>query len=589
MSRRQQTLSTGSFDPDFEDCSWTDAWQHIYLRQVEPGQYGSFYVDSVTKPDFVICGDPVSLEEPLNFRRLLGNDDTLWMTDSPQERLMMYNCAVESSGRTLVGGLGLGVYPQYAFPHTTDLTIIELIPDIIELVMPLVQEAASAQQYPGVVDCIQADIEAWLQRKPEILYDTIFLDTWQDRDAIRLPYVNTLRELATAHLAPNGKIILWSYAEMLTRLNQTALELYAMSSGERSRWIAKNTFARPHYHKLFGPINEYLRANPEVAENEFLAWVRKHGIHVTNYDVSARFTEQGWESENLRLQDLNVFDPEFDDFVLKDGWKDIPIRQIPAGIHGSFQIYARVLEETTFKHEPYTLDEPVEIRMLTMNNTVWMSDTPQERIMMYNDAVVSSGKVLVGGLGLGVYPQYALPYVSEITIIEYNREIIDLVSPIVLDAAAEYDVPVSIIQGDIEEFLKVKPGKLYDTIFLDTWEILGIGRMPYINYLRNLAVEHLAEDGKLLLWGYAWMKQAFMSFVDTLLLTEPDRRSEFVLTQTQLKDDLARELLWQVMEYADGNPTVTDEEVRLWAENYITSEVSDAIPENQKVPSALLP
>ncbi len=101
-------MAVDPFDPIFDDCAWNDAWLHIPIIQVVPGVYSSFTVRSWEMAEADICGQMVHLTPPLAVRGLITPDGTLWMSDVPQERLMMFNNAAATRGRTLVGGAGAG-------------------------------------------------------------------------------------------------------------------------------------------------------------------------------------------------------------------------------------------------------------------------------------------------------------------------------------------------------------------------------------------------------------------------------------------------------------------------------------------------
>ena len=103
------------FDPDFDDTAWTDEWAHVPIAEVPPGTYsdGSRVVRRVLH-DAEVFGRPYRLAAPLDCRFLYDPRGSLWMSTTPQERIMMYNNGRRSRGHVLVGGLGLGLYPQYA-------------------------------------------------------------------------------------------------------------------------------------------------------------------------------------------------------------------------------------------------------------------------------------------------------------------------------------------------------------------------------------------------------------------------------------------------------------------------------------------
>lgn len=148
----------------------------------------------------------------------------------------------------------------------------------------------------------------------------------------------------------------------------------------------------------------------------------------------------------------------------------------------------------------------------------WMTDTLVERSMMMLAAREAKGKVLVGGLGLGIYPQITLLLkrpVSSITIVETNQEVIDLVAPCVLKFAESYSVPVRIVPDTIENFMQ-QTDERFDTIYLDTWGDLHYKFMGYINYLIALATKIATPKGKIQCWGYNFLYKQFLKVAEHL-------------------------------------------------------------------------
>ncbi len=172
---------------------------------------------------------------------------------------------------------------------------------------------------------------------------------------------------------------------------------------------------------------------------------------------------------------------------------------------------------------------------------VWMSDNLQERGMMYNAAKMAKGKILVGGLGLGLYFQFALFLnrpVNSITIIENNREIIDLIGNPLLKIYEDLDIKIDIVYDDVEKFM-VSTKEKFDTIYLDTWGDLHIKFLPYINHMIHLSGKITTEKGMVYCWGY---NQMYKDFQDLTLEIENTTTWEDV----EIKDNL---LLGEYMEW----------------------------------------
>lgn len=268
-----------AFDPDFDDCTWTDAWTHIPIIQVNPGVYDSFAVKSWQMSEADICDHRVALSPPLEVRGLITSDGKLWMSDVPQERLMMFNNAEASSGRVLVGGLGLGLYPQYVMPLAESITIIEANPAICRVVEPVVHIATNSHDIPIQIEI--ADIHQYLSAPQSTLYDTIFLDTWDTLDAAHLPLINHLRDLAMAHLAPNGCILLWGYAWMLRLFQDACRRLLEVPPADRIRWLEILTRQRANVQRMLLPVVEHFDGQAIDDDDVALGWCREFAINYT--------------------------------------------------------------------------------------------------------------------------------------------------------------------------------------------------------------------------------------------------------------------------------------------------------------------
>jgi hypothetical protein len=267
------------FDPEFDDCRWTDAWTRLPTIQVAPGSYGAFTVKSWEITEADVCGRQIALSPPLSVRGLVMADGTLWMSDVPQERLMMLNNAQASRGCTLVGGLGLGLYPQYALPQVESLRIVEREAAVCRLVEPIVRVAAAPHEVDLVVEV--GDVEAVLCAPPTTRYDTIFLDIWDRLDAAHLPAINRLRDRALAHLAPGGRVLLWGYRWMVRLFERACERLLSVDPAARYHWLEDMTTDRPAARALLRPVVEHFAGLPIDDQDAALEWCRGYAVGVT--------------------------------------------------------------------------------------------------------------------------------------------------------------------------------------------------------------------------------------------------------------------------------------------------------------------
>ena len=101
-----------------------------------------------------------------------------------------------------------------------------------------------------------------------------------------------------------------------------------------------------------------------------------------------------------------------------------------------------------------------------------MSDSPQEMFLQYEEYKQAKGKVLIGGLGLGMSPTLFAEKedVDEVVVVEIEKDIIKLCKP--------KNNKIKIINDDIWNFLKTTKEK-FDYIYIDIH--YSTGCMEYIH------------------------------------------------------------------------------------------------------------
>lgn len=100
---------------------------------------------------------------------------------------------------------------------------------------------------------------------------------------------------------------------------------------------------------------------------------------------------------------------------------------------------------------------------LTHNSECVMSNTPMEKRTNREFVCNAHGNVLIGGLGIGliILAIQEKEEVSHITIVEKNKEVIDLVAD-----QLPLNEKVEIVNADIFEYV---PTEKYNTIYIDIW------------------------------------------------------------------------------------------------------------------------
>ena len=113
-------------------------------------------------------------------------------------------------------------------------------------------------------------------------------------------------------------------------------------------------------------------------------------------------------------------------------------------------------------------DVPRIIHKLTKDEgRLLMSDSPQEMFLQYENYKQATGRVLVGGLGLGMYANMIAnkPGVTEVVVIEISKDVINLTEP--------SHPKITVINADIWKYLKTTKDTKWDYIYIDIHYMTG--------------------------------------------------------------------------------------------------------------------
>lgn len=147
-------------------------------------------------------------------------------------------------------------------------------------------------------------------------------------------------------------------------------------------------------------------------------------------------------------------------------------------------------------------DVPRLLHKLKRKKDLLMSDSPQELFLQYDAYNNAKGKILVGGLGLGLYPSMVAKKkeVTEITVVEISKDVIKLCKP--------KNKKIKVVQGDIKEFIK-NSNKKFDYAYIDIHYRTGC--TEYINTV--LPIKKLFEakhpNTPIEFWGEEEMKAQY--------------------------------------------------------------------------------
>lgn len=171
---------------------------------------------------------------------------------------------------------------------------------------------------------------------------------------------------------------------------------------------------------------------------------------------------------------------------------------IPQGTRGTFAIQHKLYDpghvfETTnsrtaliggHKRERVRFPHATRWHLLTEGDGVWMSDYPIEQLQHDRELLpVKSGRVLVGGLGLGYAASMLArrPRITEVVVVEKAAEVIDLVAShlCMMDTAADHVArrKLTIVHDDLFAYLQrcdpitrgTRTVPIFDHAFYDIW------------------------------------------------------------------------------------------------------------------------
>lgn len=123
----------------------------------------------------------------------------------------------------------------------------------------------------------------------------------------------------------------------------------------------------------------------------------------------------------------------------------------------------------------------------------WMVDDPPHWWSMQDYARNSSGRVLVAGLGLGLVTGELLKNVdvNSVTVVEINKDVIGLISPLLPEAI---DVRFDVVNKDFCRFIN-ETDEQFDRIIIDLWttgsaretrKVLNEEVIPFSHYIKKL-------------------------------------------------------------------------------------------------------
>lgn len=136
---------------------------------------------------------------------------------------------------------------------------------------------------------------------------------------------------------------------------------------------------------------------------------------------------------------------------------------------------------------------------LMIDGQLWMSDTHHEQRSNLEAVHRAHGRVLVGGLGLGMVVVAMLnkPQVERVTVIERDKRVIQLVATQLADERLE------VVEGDVFTW-RPPSATLYDTIYFDIWLDRCVDNLTEITRLKRGYARRLNRSSAGGCWMGAW-------------------------------------------------------------------------------------
>lgn len=187
--------------------------------------------------------------------------------------------------------------------------------------------------------------------------------------------------------------------------------------------------------------------------------------------------------------------------------------EVPEGTHGSVTVERFTVERNSLENMRLAFQGgrdclPGTYTRLMRGNYLWMSDTTAERhdhLWPAMEIAQRGGRVLIGGLGLGMIVRVALltPEVTHVDVVEIDPDVVALVGPHYEELAAEHGKTLTIHQADVYE-LKWPPGTRWEVAWFDVWPDLCTDNLEQMAKLRR-------SYGRRTDWNDCWGRQLLLA------------------------------------------------------------------------------
>ena len=140
---------------------------------------------------------------------------------------------------------------------------------------------------------------------------------------------------------------------------------------------------------------------------------------------------------------------------------------------------------------------------LTKGGITWMVNTPDIVKDFVDFLTRAEGSILINGLGIGMCCHHLLAKdtVTDLTVIEYEKDIVELIAP-----HFEVDPRCTIIHGDAYTY-EPPSGKIYDYVWHDVWTYVSTRNLEEYERLYN-KYRNIAK------WQDGWNLQAVRALIE---------------------------------------------------------------------------
>ncbi len=211
--------------------------------------------------------------------------------------------------------------------------------------------------------------------------------------------------------------------------------------------------------------------------------------------------------EILKKYNVNVDSLKYDTKILTENpyFRDIKLNYVDSDTvnYDNITIKKRTLMSMNF-HEPMGkylfhhhpigyFETDVHMPVLMQGSKVWMSPAISEMESMKEGINKGHGKCLAMGLGIGFLPYSWLlkDEVKEVTVVEFNKDVIDLFENYIRPQF-KTDKNLEIIHGDAIEYYNEEFLNQFDYVYVDFWESTDDGLKSLTKLMeKNLNLPHV--------------------------------------------------------------------------------------------------